>query len=189
MCSKSFGDLENTDPTCYKGRVLHADDFRRVLGHFASGVTVVTTCDADGHAAGLTASAFTSVSLHPPLVLVCVAHASQSYPALRASGRFAVNVLAADQEAISRRFATSALPDGADKFEGIAYRPGALGLPLLEGALGHVECSTVPAYPGGDHTIFVGQVEAGACGHDAEAAPLLYYRGQYSRLGARGEPV
>ena len=151
------------------------DEFRHVLSHFASGVTVVTTWDADGRPTGLTASAFTSVSLEPPLILVCVDHKTQSYPALRASGRFAVNVLAAEHEALSRCFATT----DADKFNGVGYRPGPLGLPLLPEALAHLECRTVHAYPGGDHTIFVGEVEA-AQARDGE--PLLYFRGDYTRL-------
>lgn len=154
------------------------DEFRHVLGHFASGVTVVTTWDADGRPTGLTASAFTSVSLEPPLILVCVDHKAQSYPALRASGRFAVNVLAVEHETLSRRFATT----DADKFNGVSYHPGPLGLPLLPEALAHLECRTVHAYSGGDHTIFVGEVEA-AHAHDGE--PLLYFRGDYTRLDHR----
>lgn len=154
------------------------DEFRHVLGHFASGVTVVTTWDADGRPTGLTASAFTSVSLEPPLILVCVDHKAQSYPALRASSRFAVNVLAVEHETLSRRFATT----DADKFNGVSYHPGPLGLPLLPEALAHLECRTVHAYSGGDHTIFVGEVEA-AHAHDGE--PLLYFRGDYTRLDHR----
>jgi flavin reductase (DIM6/NTAB) family NADH-FMN oxidoreductase RutF len=166
--------------------VLPPEDFRRALGHFASGVTVVTTWDREGRPTGLTASAFTSVSLTPPLVLVCVAHASHSYPALNASGRFAVNILAAEQEAVSRRFAIPPSSDnGAEKFEGVPYEPGALGLPVLVDALASLECSTVQAYPGGDHTIFVGQVEAAACRAAPGTDPLLYYRGQYGRLHPR----
>ena len=154
------------------------DEFRHVLSHFATGVTVVTTWDADGRPTGLTASAFTSVSLEPPLILVCVDHKAQSYPALRASGRFAVNVLAVEHETLSRRFATT----DADKFDGLTYRPGALGLPLLPEALAHLECRTVHAYPGGDHTIFVGEVEAAQA---REGAPLVYFGGLYTRLDQR----
>jgi len=166
--------------------VLGPDEFRRVLGCFASGVTVVTAWDVGGHPTGLTASAFTSVSLTPPLVLVCVAHTSVSYPALRASERFGVNILSLDQEAISKRFAAPPGGNGGDKFEGIRYVRGALGLPLIEGAVAQLECSTVNAYPGGDHTIFVGQVEAGRCQPGSGAEPLLYYRGQYGRLHSPG---
>src|SRR2546425_8253603 len=91
--------------------VIAPDAFRRALGHFATGVTVVTTCDSDGRPTGLTASAFSSVSLDPPLVLVCVDHKAQSYPALLERGRFAVNVLRRDQEMVSRRFASTRLED------------------------------------------------------------------------------
>jgi flavin reductase (DIM6/NTAB) family NADH-FMN oxidoreductase RutF len=155
--------------------MISPDDFRRVLGHFATGVTVITTRDADAHPVGLTASAFSSVSLEPPLVLVCVDHKSQTYPALRDGGRFAVNILREDNEAISRRFASTRL----DKFDGVPFRPGTLDLPLIEGALAHIECRTVGAHVEGDHTIFVGRVESASAG---EGEPLLYFRGRYHRL-------
>jgi flavin reductase (DIM6/NTAB) family NADH-FMN oxidoreductase RutF len=155
--------------------VISGDEFRQALGHFASGVTVVTTCDGEDRPTGLTASAFTSVSLEPPLVLVCVDHKSQSYPALREHGRFAVNILGSEQQETSRRFATSRL----DKFDGVAFHRGALGLPLLDGALAQLECVTVSAHVEGDHTIFVGRVERARSG---DGAPLVYYRGRYDRL-------
>jgi flavin reductase (DIM6/NTAB) family NADH-FMN oxidoreductase RutF len=156
--------------------VISPDDFRKVLGHFASGLTVITTCDADGRPTGLTASAFTSVSLDPPLILVCVAHKSQSYPAMMDRGRFAVNFLRSEQEDISRRFATSRL----DKFDGVPHRMTELGLPVLTEALAHVECVTVNKYVEGDHTVFIGRVED--CG-TSDGTPLLYFRGTYARLG------
>jgi len=155
--------------------VIGPDDFRRLLGHFPSGVTIVTTSDADGRPAGLTVSAFASLSLEPPLVLVCVDHKAQSYPALKDNRGFAVNVLSTDHEAISRRFASTRL----DKFDGVAYQMSALGLPLLGGALAHIECVTVNRHVEGDHTIFVGRVEAGAT---ADGEPLLYHRGKYKRF-------
>jgi len=160
--------------------VLGADDFRRVLGHFASGVTVVTTWDTTGQPAGLTASSVASVSLDPPLVLVCVAHTAQSYQALQAHGRFAINILHLDHEQIARRFASST--GGAEKFEGTGYRPGVMGLPILKDALAEIECTTVHVYPAGDHTIFVGQVEAADSRGDLGFEPLLYYRGTFHRL-------
>ncbi|HEU5323157.1 MAG TPA: flavin reductase family protein [Methylomirabilota bacterium] len=153
------------------------EEFRRVLGHFATGVTILTTCDGDARPSGLTASAFSSVSLDPPLVLVCVDHKSQSYPALRDSGRFAVNILGEAQEALSRRFASTRL----DKFDGVGYSLGDLGVPLIDGALAHIECRTASTHVEGDHTIFVGRVERIRAG---SGAPLLYYRGQYQRLAA-----
>ena len=148
-------------------------------------MTVVTTWDDDARPTGLTASAVSSVSLDPPLVLVCVAHTSQSHPAFRRGGTFAVNVLSSDQETVARRFASPSL-SGAEKFEGVAYRLGVLGLPVLTDALAEFECAIVHAYPGGDHTIFVGQVEAADCRGDAGREPLLYYRGRFSRLHEPG---
>jgi flavin reductase (DIM6/NTAB) family NADH-FMN oxidoreductase RutF len=155
--------------------VIAVDDFRRVLGHFATGVTVLTTCDADARPTGLTASAFSSVSLDPPLVLICVDHKSQSYPALKDRRCFAVNVLSADQQAVSRRFASTRL----DKFDEVPHTISDLGLPLIQGAIAQLECTTVSVHVEGDHTIFVGRVERAR----AEAGePLLYFRGQYDRL-------
>ena len=151
------------------------DDFRRVLGHFATGVTILTTTDAEKRPTGLTVSAFCSVSLDPPQVLVCVDHKSQSYPALRDGSAFAVNILCAEHEPVSRRFATTRL----DKFDGVPFTVGALGVPLIEGALAQLECRTVSRHVEGDHTILVGRVEAT---HTGDGEPLLYYRGKYSRL-------
>ena len=159
--------------------MISQDDFRHVLGHFATGVTVITTTDGDQRPTGLTASAFTSVSLDPPLVLVCVDHKSQTYPFLRESGRFGINILHQEHEPISRRFASSKLDN---KFDGVAFRPGVLGVPLIEGALAHLECQTVSVHVEGDHTIFVGRVESAQVG---DGEPLLYFRGRYHRL--RGE--
>jgi flavin reductase (DIM6/NTAB) family NADH-FMN oxidoreductase RutF len=164
--------------------VIAPDEFRRVLGHFATGVTVVTTVDANRRPTGLTVSAFASLSLDPPLVLVCVDHKSQSYPALMEHGRFAVNVLGLGHEPISRRFATTT----ADKFDGVAYAVSPLGLPLIEGALAHIECTTVSTHVEGDHTILVGRVERTGLG---DGEPLLYFRGKYGRLqpGAAPPPL
>jgi flavin reductase (DIM6/NTAB) family NADH-FMN oxidoreductase RutF len=157
--------------------MVSPDEFRRVLGHFATGVTIITTVDAEKRPTGLTVSAFCSVSLDPPQILVCIDHKSQSYPALRDGDRFAVNILCGDHESVSRRFATTRL----DKFEGVPYRIGTLGVPLLEGALAHLECRTVSRHVEGDHTILVGRVEDAR--NDA-GEPLLYYRGKYGRLAA-----
>jgi flavin reductase (DIM6/NTAB) family NADH-FMN oxidoreductase RutF len=156
--------------------VISADEFRRVLGHFASGVTVITACDRDGRPTGLTASAFTSVSLEPPLILVCVDHKAQSYPALLASKTFAVNILRLDQETVSRRFATTKIEN---KFDGVPFTLSPLGLPLLDDALAHLECATVNVHLEGDHSIFVGRVEGASSG---SGAPLVYFRGRYDRL-------
>ncbi len=155
--------------------MIGPDEFRRALGHFATGVTVVTTREIDGSFVGLTASAVASVSLDPPLVLVCVDQKAQCYQALLEGEAFAISVLGADHEDLSRRFATR----GLEKFEGVPYTVGRLGLPLLDGALAHVECTTLHRYPGGDHTIFVGRVEHATV---TGGNPLLYFQGRYRRL-------
>jgi flavin reductase (DIM6/NTAB) family NADH-FMN oxidoreductase RutF len=155
--------------------VVGPDDFRRVLGHFATGVTILTTCDGDRRPTGLTCSAFSSVSLDPPLVMVCVDHKSQSFPAIRDGARFAVNILGAHQEALSRRFASTRL----DKFDGVPHTITDMGLPLVEGAVAHLECVTVNAHVAGDHTIFVGRVERAWV---PSGEPLLYFKGKYQRL-------
>jgi flavin reductase (DIM6/NTAB) family NADH-FMN oxidoreductase RutF len=155
--------------------VVAPDDFRRVLGHFATGVTILTTTDAEARPTGLTVSAFCSVSLDPPQILVCVDHKSQSYPALRDGTSFAVNILGSEHESVSRRFATTRL----DKFDGVAWSRGTLGVPLIEGALAHLECRTVSRHVEGDHTILVGRVEEARNG---AGEPLLYFRGKYGRL-------
>ena len=115
------------------------------------------------------------MSLEPPLILICVSHKSQSYPALLERGRFAVNFLSAGQEEASRRFATSRL----DKFDGVGYRLGELGMPILTDGLAHVECVIANKHVEGDHTVFIGRVEA--CG-DNDGAPLLYFQGKYGRF-------
>lgn len=151
---------------------IDKQEFRRVLGHFAAGVTIVTTVGDDGTPYGLTATAFTSVSLEPPLVLVCVDKRSESHPHFHTSQVFVVNFLAVDHEHLSRRFAVS----GGDKFDGLAVRCGVTGAPVLAEALGYLECRAIDILDGGDHTVFIGQVEAG----DArEGEPLLYFRGGY----------
>jgi len=151
---------------------LTPTEFRTALRSFAAGVTVVTTRDRDGRPSGLTASAFTSVSLVPPLVLVCVDHAATAHPDFREHGWFAVNVLRREQEALSRRFAVS----GGDKFEGVAYREGSSGLPLLEGTLASLECRLVEAHEAGDHTIFIGLVESATV---KGGRPLIYFFSGY----------
>ena len=154
---------------------IDKQEFRRVLGHFAAGVTIITTVGDDGKPYGLTATAFTSVSLEPPLVLVCVDKRAESHPHFHVSRVFAVNFLAADQQELSRRFAVS----GGDKFTDGPTPPGCHRCPVLADVLGHLECRTTDICEGGDHTIFIGEVEAA----DArEGEPLLYFRGAYHRV-------
>jgi flavin reductase (DIM6/NTAB) family NADH-FMN oxidoreductase RutF len=149
--------------------------FRLVLSQFATGVTVVLTRDAAGAPAGLTVNAFTSVSLHPPLVLVCVAQRSDAHDPLAQRGIFGVSVLAASQEDVSRRFAWR----GPEKFEGFVLEHGETGALLVPGAVAQLECAVVAAHPAGDHTIFVGEVKVLRA---SPGAPLLYHRGAYHRV-------
>ena len=117
-------------------------------------------------------------------MLVCVAHTAQSHPAFHAHGRFCINILHTDHEQLAKRFASSS--GGPEKFENVGYRPGILGLPVLKEALAELECTVVHAYPGGDHTIFVGQVEAADARGEVGFEPLLYYRGRFNRLHRGG---
>ena len=154
---------------------VDAASFRQSLGQFPTGVTVVTTRDASGQPLGLTVSAFCSVSLEPPLVLVCIDHRSEANRGLRESGRFAVSVLGEGQADVSRRFAAP----GALKLEGFALLDGSDGLPLVPGALAHVECRVRSFHDEGDHAVWVGEVKRVAV-HPGR--PLLHHAGGYRRL-------
>lgn len=152
-------------------------EFRRVMGHFATGVTVVTTVRGDGEPCGLTASAVCSLSVDPTLILVCVERGADSHDCIHHAGFFAVNILdGAGGESLSRRFATFEVED---KFRGVAFRAERTGAPVLESSLAWLDCAVAQALPGGDHTIFLGEVVAA----DArEGTPLVYYRGGYGRF-------
>lgn len=151
---------------------LQKRDLRHVLGAFLTGVTVVTTVDAQGIRHGVTANSFASVSLDPPLILWSQALTSKSFLAFRSTIRFAINILADDQIHVSERFSTS----GADKFNGISTYDGIGGVPMIEGAAAHLECSKVATYPGGDHAIFIGRVQRVA---RSSRAPLAFGSGKY----------
>jgi flavin reductase (DIM6/NTAB) family NADH-FMN oxidoreductase RutF len=155
---------------------LDPDEFRSVMGRFASGVTVVTCTDADGRDCGITVSAFASLSLQPPLVVVCIDHEASVLQAFTAASHFVVNILAAHQEAIARRFS---VPDAGQRFEGLGFARAQTGGAVLEDVLASLECRAVESIPGGDHTIFIGEVEAATARSDT---PLLYYRGGYTQL-------
>lgn len=150
-------------------------EFRDALRHWASGVTVVTTRDSDGNLHGLTVSAFSAVSLAPPLVLVCVDKTTYSYQAFAKSRIFAVNILSENQHQISHQFA---LPV-AEKFAGIEFADGIAGVPLLAGALVNLECRLVFNYDGGDHSILVGEIERTTI---RTGKPLLYFNGNYGKI-------
>lgn len=154
---------------------VNKDEFRAALGRFVSGVTVVTTMGDDNRPVGMTVSAFASVSLEPPLILACIDKRASVHGRFAEGTYFAVNILAEDQEELSRRFASK----DQDRFNGTRYTEGVTGPPLLDGALAYLECRVVHAYPGGDHTIIVGEVESTAV---AESKPLAYFRGGYSQL-------
>jgi 3-hydroxy-9,10-secoandrosta-1,3,5(10)-triene-9,17-dione monooxygenase reductase component len=157
------------------GSAVDEAKFRTVLGHFATGVTVVTG-QAAGGPVGLAANAFASVSLDPPLVLVCLARTSNSWPKIRDSGAFAVNVLSERQEEVSRRFGDR----GGDRFAGLGWKPGDTGSPVFSDALAFVECRIEAEYAGGDHVIVVGRVVD--LGVIQEGRPLIFWRGGYGSL-------
>ncbi len=151
--------------------------FRKVMGHFATGVTVVATCEGNRRA-GITVNAFCSVSLDPPLVLICVEHGNYAHDLVLQSGIFSVNILSSEQANISRCFASRS----AYKFEqfcGVSTHLVATGAPVFDECVAFVDCRVDAVYPGGDHSIIVGRVEAAG---SADAAPLLYYRARYGRL-------
>lgn len=148
-------------------------EFRAALGMFATGVTIVTARAANGKLVGLTANSFNSVSLNPPLVLWSLAHAAASMAAFSAGSHYAINVLAADQQALAQRFATK----GVDRWADVAWTEGVAGAPLLEGAAASFECFNRSRYEEGDHVIFVGEVER--CTHRADASPLLFHGGRF----------
>ena len=150
-----------------------APEFRAALGMFATGVTIVTARTAEGEFVGLTANSFNSVSLNPPLVLWSLARAAASMPAFSTGSHYAINILAADQKELAKRFATK----GVDRFADVAFLEGVGGAPLLAGAAATFECFNRSRYSEGDHVIFVGEVER--CSHRIGASPLLYHGGKF----------
>ncbi len=154
---------------------INNDEFRAALGNFASGVTVVTTTDAAGKMHGITVSAFCSVSLEPSLVLICIEKSTASHYAFEESEIFVVNILSETQTNVSEHFAAPYL----DKFDGIEFETGDLGAPVLTDALVNLECRLRHSLNGGDHSIFVGEVEKVRFGLDR---PLVYFRGEYRGL-------
>jgi flavin reductase (DIM6/NTAB) family NADH-FMN oxidoreductase RutF len=149
-------------------------EFKLALSHFASGITVVTT-EWEGTPYGMTVASFASLSLRPPLILVCIEKSVKSHEAIAGAKKFAVNVLAARQADISNRFASKI----DDRFTGVEWANGSLGVPLIANALVTIECKLREQLPGGDHSIFVGEVIATAV---REGQPLLYFRGGYREM-------
>jgi flavin reductase (DIM6/NTAB) family NADH-FMN oxidoreductase RutF len=153
-------------------------ELRHAMGHFATGVTVITSIGPDGRPVGTTANAVSSLSLEPPLLLVCFDRSSQTLAAIGTHGAFAVNVLAAPQEELSANFARRG--PTAD-WDDVPHRPGLTGSPRLHGVLATLECTVEHRLPGGDHEIVVGRVRDAQTG-DGGAAPLLFWRGRYASL-------
>ncbi len=154
---------------------IESRELRNVMGHFATGVTIITTKDVNGKPFGLTANAFSSLSLDPPLLLICVDKKVDCYAYFEESKVFGVNFLSEGQDHLSTRFATK----GIEKFEGVSYTLGELGVALLDGALAHIECQLASAYEGGDHTVYLGEIVRVIV---FEERPLLFYRGKYYKL-------
>jgi flavin reductase (DIM6/NTAB) family NADH-FMN oxidoreductase RutF len=157
---------------------LTPSEFRKAMGCFATGVTVITV-DQDGEVHGMTANAFTSVSLAPMLVLVCVDHRARTHAHLHARKRFGVNVLASHQKAISEYYARSTETHQHPEEAGARFERTSLGTPVLQGALAYLECRLHSSQKAGDHTIFIAEVEDVVV---REGEPLLYFRSQYRRL-------
>jgi flavin reductase (DIM6/NTAB) family NADH-FMN oxidoreductase RutF len=160
-------------PERARGPSFSSDQFRLSLSSFATGVTIVTARGADGQLTGLTANSFNSVSLDPPLVLWSLARRAGSMPIFEQGSHYAIHILAAEQHALAERFAAR----GIDRFADIAWRPGAGGAPIIDGACAVFECFNRSRYEEGDHVIFVGEVEH--CAHREGALPLIFHGGRY----------
>ena len=150
--------------------------FREVLGHFATGVTIVTASE-DGEPVGFSCQSFAALSLDPPMVILAPAKSSTSWPRIAEAGAFAVNILAEHQEAICLNFAVS----GGDKFDGVAWTAGTTGAPVIKGSLATIECTLGAIYEGGDHELVTGHVVAMEVG---SGSPLLFYRSGFGRFVA-----
>lgn len=155
--------------------MIDPDSFRAALGRFACGVTVVTARDGTGRDHGMTVSAFCSVSLEPPLVLVSIGHEASMHQLIMEVDQLGISVLSTNQEALSRRFAD---PE-SDRFDGVGYARGESEVALLEEALVHLECTVIARHEAGDHTLVVCSVDRAAA---SDGRPLLYYRGGYAQL-------
>jgi flavin reductase (DIM6/NTAB) family NADH-FMN oxidoreductase RutF len=159
---------------------IDSDTFRRVMGHFVTGVTVVTALDG-ARPFGITVNALSSVSLDPPLVMIALDRRRFLTPIVRAAGRYAVSILSEDQQALSDCFAGAPVEPGRLDFCGASWHAGPTGLPLLDGAIATLECTVVGTFSAGDHDLFIGHVDSLA--NDPEhPMPLIYYRRRYLRI-------
>ncbi len=159
---------------------IGSDTFRRVLGHFVTGITVVTALDGE-RPFGITVNALSSVSLDPPLVMVALDRRRFLTPIVRAAGRYAVSILSEDQQALSDCFAGAPVEPGREAFCGAAWHAGETGLPLLDGAIATLECTVVETFSAGDHDLFIGRVDT-LENQTHHPMPLLYYRRQYLHI-------
>lgn len=167
---------------------IEAGRFRQVMGHFATGVSVVTTLAEDGPQ-GITVNALSSVSLNPPLIMVALDRRRFITPMVRAHGRYGVSILSDSQQALSDCFAHAAVRPGREDFCGAAWTAGPSGLPLLDGAIATLECTVVETFSAGDHDLFIGRVDtmnASAATPD-DAGPLLYFRRRYLQIERAAE--
>ncbi len=153
------------------------EEFRTLMSRFPTGITVATAVDDRGVPHGMTASAVSSVSLEPPILLICVDRSADFHPVISQAQRFALTILADDQESLSRRFAAEL----DDRFDGVRHVTGPHGLPLLEGAVAHILCERTGAHEVGDHTVFFGRVFGGQV---FNRSPLIHFRGGYSAVGS-----
>lgn len=163
------------------GTVIEPLNFRKALGHYASGITVITS-RIDDQPLGFTCQSFYSVSMSPPLVSFSVMSSSASYPGMRQAGRFAVNILSDEQVGISNQFARQ----GTDKWHGVEWQASPLGNPVIAGSLHWLDCEIHAEHAAGDHLIVIGEVRALSLQEAAAAQPLLYFKGQYRNLAAHG---
>jgi 3-hydroxy-9,10-secoandrosta-1,3,5(10)-triene-9,17-dione monooxygenase reductase component len=157
-------------------RQIDSAHFRKVLGNFPTGVTVITTANGSSQLLGFAVGSFFSVSLDPPLIGFCAAKSSSSWPVIRDSGAFCVNVLADDQEALCRQFSSK----GEDRFVGVDWEPGATGAPRITSALCWIDCRIEAVHDAGDHEICIGRVWD--LDHQRDGGPLLFFRSAYGRL-------
>jgi flavin reductase (DIM6/NTAB) family NADH-FMN oxidoreductase RutF len=158
-----------------------SSDLRKALGTFATGVTVVTTC-GESHAYGMTANAFSSVSLDPPLILVCVKAGAAGSEYISLNGVFAVNILASDQEPLSRYFSSNSRPRGRHAFAEVAHRSASSGSPVLDRVAGYLDCILRSVHDAGDHHIFIGEVID--LSFEPATEPLLFHAGRYRYVQA-----
>lgn len=167
--------LETTKPSTFSTQIIDTRDLRDALGAFATGVTIVTALMPSGEPIGFTANSFTSVSLDPPLILVCIAKSAAGYAAYISANAFCVNMLSTHQRDLSGMFARR----GADKFDGITWHQAMTGSPILNGGVGHFDCEMHEVVEAGDHAILIGRV----VGFDAnDAEPLCFHQGKYAAL-------